>query len=436
MPQGARIYNLFPLLVGNAKQWESHLDRIASMGFDWIFLNPIHYPGFSGSLYAVKDYYALNPLFDDGSGDTADVIIGRFLAAAEERGIQVMMDLVVNHTAKDLVLAEEHPEWFQHEPDGSLASPYAVDPNDTSKRTVWADLAEIDYADRPERAEVIAWFAELVRHYVRLGFRGFRCDAAYKVPKDVWRTLIAAGRKESDDVLFAAENLGSLQEETLAMRGAGFDYLFNSSKWWDFRAYWLLDQYEQFRSIAPSISFPETHDTERLIVDLEAEGVRDLAAIEQHYRNAYLIAAVFSTGVMIPIGYEFGFRKKMHVVTMRPSDWETPAFDISDWIGEVNRLKQSLPLLNEEGPQRALLLGDRRVACLLRRAMRGPAWAVTLINLKRNAPATARIEWLDGDVLEGREVTPGRAADAQERPLRAGAEVTLDPGEVRVYTNR
>jgi len=435
VPQGARIYNLFPLLVGSTEQWESHLDRIAGLGFDWIFLNPIHYPGFSGSLYAVKDYYALNPLFDDGSGDSADEIIARFLAAAEAHGIRVMMDLVVNHTAKDSLLAEEHPEWFMREADGSLASPFAVDPNDTRKRTVWADLAEIDYSERPARAEVIAWFAELVRHSVRLGFRGFRCDAAYKVPKDVWRTLIAAGQDEDDNVVFAAENLGSLQEETLAMRGAGFDYLFNSSKWWDFRAYWLIDQYEQFRSIAPSISFPETHDTNRLIVDLEAEGVRDKAAIEQRYRNAYLIAAVFSTGVMIPIGYEFGFRKRLHVVDTRPTDWEKPAFDISEWIAEVNRMKQSLPLFNEEGPQRALLLGDQRIAVLLRRAMRGPAWAVTLVNLDRKAPSTARIEWLDGDVLEGREVTPGRAADAAVRPFRAGQEVTLDPGEVRLYVD-
>ncbi|MBK8209467.1 MAG: alpha-amylase [Rhodospirillales bacterium] len=436
MPQGVRIYNLFPLLAGNAKEWEAHLDRIAGMGFDWIFLNPIHYPGFSGSLYAVKDYYALNPLFDDGSGDEPDVVVARFLKAAEARGIKVMMDLVVNHTAKDSLLAAEHPEWFAHEPDGSLASPFAVDPSDTSKRTVWADLAEIDYSERPERAALVAWFAGLVRHYVQLGFRGFRCDAAYKVSKDVWRTLIAAGQKESDDVLFVAENLGSLLEETLALRGAGFDYLFNSVKWWDFKEYWLLDQYEQFRSIAPSIAFPETHDTDRLINELAAKGITEPTAVEQQYRDAYLIAALFSSGVMIPIGYEYGFRKKLHVVKTRSSDWEKPAFDLTAWIAEVNRVKGSLPVLNEEGPQRALLLGDKRVACLLRRAMRGPAWVVTLINLERKVPVTARIEWLDGDVLEGREVTPGRAAGLPERPFRAGAEVTLAPGEVRVYANR
>ena len=45
MPQGARIYNLFPLLAGKVSAWEEHLDRIAGMGFNWIFLNPIHYPG-------------------------------------------------------------------------------------------------------------------------------------------------------------------------------------------------------------------------------------------------------------------------------------------------------------------------------------------------------------------------------------------------------
>jgi starch synthase (maltosyl-transferring) len=429
VPQGARIYNLFPLLAGSVSAWEKHLDRIAGMGFNWVFLNPFHYPGFSGSLYAVKDYYALNPLFEDSTKDTPEELIGGFVEAADARSISVMMDLVVNHTAKDSLVALQHPEWFIREPDGSLASPYAVDPTDTSKRTVWADLAEIDYRERPERADIVAYFAEVVRHYVRLGFRGFRCDAAYKVPKDVWRALIAAGQRERDEVSFVAENLGSLLEQTLALRGAGFDYLFNSSKWWDFRQNWLLDQYEQFRSIAPSISFPETHDTDRLINELTAAGVTDRVAIERRYKDAYLFSAVFSTGVMIPIGYEYGFRRKLHVVKTRPKDWEKPAFDLTGYIGQVNRMKASLPVLNEEGPQRAVLLGDGRMVGLLRRAMRGPAWTLTLVNSDRSSPVTARIEWPDVDVFQlGREVTPGHTG----RPW-SGPEVALEPGEVRVY---
>lgn len=67
MAQGARIYNLFPLLAGTTVDWERHLDRIAGMNFNWIFLNPHTAPGGSGSLYAVKDYYSLHPLFQGKS---------------------------------------------------------------------------------------------------------------------------------------------------------------------------------------------------------------------------------------------------------------------------------------------------------------------------------------------------------------------------------
>src|SRR3546814_6882938 len=90
------------------------------MAFDWIFLNPFHYPGFSGSLYAVKDYYALNPLFAGRSRKSADAILADFVEAAEKRGLAVMMDLVINHTARDSVLAEEHPEWFSRDADGQV----------------------------------------------------------------------------------------------------------------------------------------------------------------------------------------------------------------------------------------------------------------------------------------------------------------------------
>ena len=57
------IYNLFPRLVGDMTRWPEHARRARDMGFNWIFINPIQYPGFSGSLYAIKDLYRLNPLF-------------------------------------------------------------------------------------------------------------------------------------------------------------------------------------------------------------------------------------------------------------------------------------------------------------------------------------------------------------------------------------
>jgi len=204
MATGPRIYNLFPSLVGSIDRWTSELERIAAMGFDWVYLNPFHETGYSGSLYAVKSYYRLNPLFRGELSGTDDELLSGFIAAAQRAGIGVMMDLVVNHTARDADLTGEHPAWYRHAVDGSIESPSAVDPDDTSKRTVWTDLAELDYGDRPERAEMIAYFSDVVRHYARLGMRGFRCDAAYKVPGEVWAQLVAAAREMCPDALFAA----------------------------------------------------------------------------------------------------------------------------------------------------------------------------------------------------------------------------------------
>ena len=76
---GPRIYNLFPTLLGPAEAWEEYLPRIAEMGFDWVFLNPFHYPGFSGSLYAVQDSYRLHPLARGDSDESADERLRRLL---------------------------------------------------------------------------------------------------------------------------------------------------------------------------------------------------------------------------------------------------------------------------------------------------------------------------------------------------------------------
>jgi len=429
--QGARIYNLFPSLVGSVADWYGHLDRIAEMGFDWLYVNPFHYPGFSGSLYAVKDFYALNPLFDNGSGQAPGKQIADFAAYAEEKGISVMMDLVVNHTSKDSLLVEDHPEWFEHEHDGSLVSPGAIDPADARKKTVWADLAAIDFTERPERTAIVTYFQGMVRHFAALGIRGFRCDAAYKVPNDVWEPIIRAAREVRPDAVFVAENLGARLEEVDDMADTGFDYLYNSAKWWDFSEPWLFDQYERFRAVAPSLSFPESHDTVRLGAEFATDGVSDRIAVERGYKQAYLFCAVFSTGLLMPMGFEFGFQRKLNVVRTRPNDWEKPTFDHSEFIAEVNALKASEPVFNEEGPQTYENLGDGLFVCMLRRTNDGSRWALTVLNASLSLATTARLEGLDVDPAEGREVTPGRKG--RKKPLAAGDVVTLAPGEIRVF---
>ena len=152
---------------------------------------------------------------------------------------------------------------------------------------------------------------------------------------------------------FFAETLGCTPEQALALAPAGFDFLFNSAKWWDFRSPWLLEQYDLYRQVAPTIAFPESHDTDRLAMDL---GDPEPPELERHYRLRYLFAAAFSSGVMMPMGYEYGCRKPLDVVDSRPGDWawETaaPRIELSGFVGAVNRMKAATPALNVEGPQR------------------------------------------------------------------------------------
>ncbi|MFN3076436.1 MAG: alpha-amylase family glycosyl hydrolase [Alphaproteobacteria bacterium] len=429
--QGPRIYNLFPLLCGSVPQWEEHLPRIADMGFNWIYLNPFHYPGFSGSLYAVKDYYRIHDRMWDGSDRGLRELLSAFTWRAGELGLSVIMDLVINHTSKDAVLAEQHPDWFMHEADGSLHSPRAIDPADSRKVTVWGDLAEIEYRNPSTRAAMTSYWGELIGFAIDCGIRGFRCDAAYQVPAEVWSHLTRFARFKRKDAAFFAETLGCRLEQVEALRSAGFDYLFNSAKWWDFKSPWLLEQYESFRRIAPSVAFPESHDTDRLAHELEALGhPADPGRIERLYRQRYLFATVFSTGVMMPVGYEYGFRRKLNVVTTTSADWETPLFDISGYVSAVNRMKAEHPVFNEEGPTRHIPLADAKVTGLLRTTRNG-GFALTLINTDPDRTHGARLEQLGAEVGTCREITP----DREPQTVSVGDMVMLSPSEARVFVN-
>ena len=443
-PKGARIYNLFPTLLGPVPDWHQRLPAIADMGFDWIFLNPVQLPGDSGSLYSIKDPGRLNPALrpqrQAASGRTKparddDVLLGEFCAAAHEHGIRVMLDLVINHSAKDSVLVDAHPEWFARDEQGRVRSPFVRDLDDPDKVTVWEDLAELDYSERPARGAMLRFWEDLIGRYLELGFAGFRCDAAYKLPADVWRRLITGARKKDADACFFAESLGAPEEAVEQLRGAGFDYLFNSAKWWDFRAGWLLDQYRRFRDLAPSVAFPESHDTERLAAESGGS--------ERESRFKYLFAAAFSAGVMMPIGYEFGFRRSLHVVETTPEDWERgraeSPFDISDYIARVNAMKAATPVLCEEGPQERVTDPNEPLVGLLRRSTQGSQRCLTLINPDPDHPQGRGVQQL-ADALgcapaDIREITPATATDA-DAPLESLAErndLQVPPRSLRLF---
>ncbi len=365
-----KIYNLFPRLVGRFNRWLPHLKRAADMGFDWLFINPIQRLGRSASLYAIADYFSINPEFIDWrSTSSPDDQVRAMIAEAERLGLKFMIDLVINHCAIDAPVVKKHPEWFVHE-GGRVVNPFCIETDGT--KVVWYDLAQFDHLHSADQAGLERYFQRIIDHLIGLGFRGFRCDAAYQVPGDLWQRLITQTRQSHPEVFFIAETLGCSPEQTLATAQAGFDAIFNSAKWWDFEGDWLLEQYELTRRIVPSISFPESHDTERLFCE---SGYNP-----NELRQRYLFTALFATGVMIPIGFEYGFATRLDVVNTQPDHWEAINVDLTHEIAQINQIKDRYPVFHSEGPIERIQSTNAAVLVLHKSHPAGRGEALLILN--------------------------------------------------------
>ena len=198
-----------------------------------------------------------------------------------------MLDLVVPHVAREARLVQERPDWFRWQ-DGQPAAPVLANPTDPRHPRHMSDLAELELGRRelwPAQAE---HFLGFIRHYLELGASGFRCSSAYKVPPELWRWLIGAARDTHKDAVFLAAALGCSFDQVRPLAGCGFDLIFDSSCWWDFHAHWFLDQNDELRRIAPTVAFPEDHNTPRLAERFDVEGPDETARL---YRARYLSRA-------------------------------------------------------------------------------------------------------------------------------------------------
>ncbi len=415
--QPTLVYNLFPLLAGPFSQWAAHVARAAELGFNWLFVNPVQRPGRSGSLYSIADYFALNPLFVDANSalDPLQQIRGA-IEQADRAGLRVAADLVVNHCAVDSALIGEHPQWFMWD-DGHVRHPFAMD---DGRKVVWTDLARFDHEHSTDREGLYRYVRDVAAFLVGLGFKGFRCDAAYQVPDAFWKRLIGELKATYPDIVFLAETLGAPLQQTRRTAAAGFDYIFNSSKWWDFSSPWLMEQYMLTRAIAPSVSFPESHDTARLCEEVGG----NIAGLKQRY----LFAALFSAAVMIPIGFEYGFRRRLHVVQTRPTDWETTGIDLTSFIREANQIKRRFRVFQEDGPTQMLPCRNPQVLIMWKAASKGMQEALLLLNLDiehRQSFATLDLRAFVQSGAPLVDVSPGSRLDYLPSPF----SYDLEPGQ-------
>ncbi len=216
-------------------------------------------------------------------------------------------------------------------------------------------------------------------------------------------------------------------DQTRKTASAGFDYIFNSSKWWDFHGRWLMAQYQLTREVAPSISFPESHDTPRLFEELQGnvEGMK----------QRYLFAALFSAGVMIPVGFEFGFRRKLHVVKTRPAQWERTDVDLSPYIGKVNEIKKAHPIFQEEAPTELLPYDNPNILFMWKGSTSTEEEALLILNKDIHQHQHFWVPNLQDFVQAGRpltDVSPEYPLDFLPAPFDYG----LRPGQGIVLVTR
>ena len=214
---------------GTFREVQDDLDRIRSLGVDVIWLMPVHPVGEQkrcgslGSPYAVRDYRAINPEF--GSMDDFRALTD----AIHEKGMRCIIDVVFNHTSPDSVLAQTHPEWFYHRPDGSFGNRIGE----------WADIIDLDYGQKglwEEQIQTLKQWARLVD--------GFRCDVAPLVPLEFWKRARAEMAKVRPDCLWLAESVEA--EFIVQNRARGMTCLSDGELYEAFDITYEYDAYHDF----------------------------------------------------------------------------------------------------------------------------------------------------------------------------------------------
>jgi len=152
-------------------------------------------------------------------------------------------------------------------------------------------------------------------------------------------------------------------------------------------------------------------------------------------KQRYLFAALFSAGVMMPIGFEFGFRKKLHVVKTRPGDWEETDVDLSSFIEEVNKVKEAHIIFQEEAPTEMLHADNSAILLMWKTSTRSSRDALLILNKDIHNKQTFYTEDLHSLVGDGApliDISPEYRLDSVNSPFH----YDLRPGQGILLINR
>ncbi len=317
-----------------------------------------------GSPYACLDLTAIDPALVELDQRTTGVEqFCELTHAVHRRGGRVMLDMVINHTGWGSRLFENHPEWFLRNADGTFASPGAWG-------VTWGDLVELN----PNYIELWEEFAQAFLTWCRRGVDGFRCDAGYKVPVQVWQYIGARVREEFPDALFLMEGLGGPLEATEALLTDGgmqwaYSELFQNYTGAEVARY-LDYSLRQSGRVGVYVHYSETHDNDRL------------AAVSREWsllRNRLCALASVNGAYGFTCGVEWLAEEKFNVHSSRGLSWGGNDNVIAE-LSQLNHLLCEHPCFFDGATLTRLSAEDSPIYALRRDAAEGEKRVLVLAN--------------------------------------------------------
>ena len=428
---------------GTLRTAAQRLDAIADMGFDVVYLPPVHpigttarkgqnntliaAPGDPGSPWAIGSPEGGHDTIHPGLGTIED--FDAFVGRAAELGLEVAMDLALQ-ASPDHPWVTKHPEWFTTRADGSIA--YAENP---PKK--YQDIYPLNFDNDPEG--IYAEVLDLVRYWMDHGIRIFRVDNPHTKPLPFWQRLLAEIAESDPDVIFLAEAF-TRPAMMHALAAIGFHQSYTYFTWRNTAA--ELTEYSQELAgpAAPYMRpnfFVNTPDI--LCQYLQHAGPPAFAV-------RAVLASMLSPSWGVYSGYELceniplvpGSEEYLdsEKYAYRPRDWDRAAelgITIAPLLTRLNLIRHAHPALHELRNLRFHYSDQPDILIFSKRTSRDfpgpPDIVLVVVNLNPNAMREATV-WLDSAAL-GLDAAAGfKVIDeltGQEFSWGAANYVRLDP---------
>jgi starch synthase (maltosyl-transferring) len=400
-------YEMFPRSAasngrhGTLKDVEARLPYVASLGFDVLYLPPIHPVGRSfrkgrnnaevaqaadvGSPWGIGSEEGGHKSIHPSLGTMED--FRRLVAAAERHGIELALD-VAFQTSPDHPYVREHAEWFRKRPDGTIQ--YAENP---PKK--YQDIYPFDF-ETPAWESLWEELKSIFDFWIREGVRIFRVDNPHTKPFPFWEWVIREIRCEHRDVLFLAEAF-TRPKVMYRLAKLGFSQSYTYFAWRDTK--WELTQYfteitrSEVREFFRPNLWPNTPDIlpESLQVGGRAAFMARLVLAATLAGNYGIYGPPFEHGWSAPRepGSEEYLDSEKYQIHHHDLD---RADSLKDFIARVNTIRRGSPAIAHGGSLDFHNATNAQVICFSRTSADLADVVLVIVSLDPNYRQSAWIE--------------------------------------------